>query len=157
MSDHTIMVIWVIKTFFVQFFCVLLPSLLNIFCFCYVHTISVFYCAHLCIKIPFASLIFLKRFLVFPILLFSSISFHLSPRKSFLSLLALLCNSALRWVSLFFSPLLLLLFFSQLFVRPPQAAIFSFCISFSWWWFFHCLLYKCYGLPSIVLQALYHI
>ena len=27
-----------------------------------------------------------------------------------------------------------LLFFSQLFVRPPQTAIFLFCISFSWGW-----------------------
>ena len=108
-------------------------------------------------NVPLLSLIFLKRSLVFPILLFPCISLHWSLRKAFLSLLALLCNSALRWVSLFLSPLLLLLFFSQLFVRPPQAAIFSFCISFSWWWFFHCLLYKCYGLPSIVLQALYHI
>ena len=32
--------------------------------------------------------------------------------------------------SFFFSPL----FFSQLFVRPPQTAIFLFCISFSWGW-----------------------
>ena len=34
---------------FVQFFCVFLP-LLNIFFFCYVHTISVLYWTHLCIK-----------------------------------------------------------------------------------------------------------
>ena len=33
-SDHTIMIIWVMKIFFVQFFCVFLPPLLNIFCFC---------------------------------------------------------------------------------------------------------------------------
>src|SRR5574337_741188 len=43
------MIIWVVKIFFVQF-CVFLPSLLNIFCFCYVHTISVLYQAHLCMK-----------------------------------------------------------------------------------------------------------
>ena len=30
---------------------------------------------------------------------------------------------------------LLLLFFSQLFVRPPQIIILPFCISFSWGWF----------------------
>ena len=36
-------IIWVVKTFFVQFFCVFLPPLLNIFCFCQVHTISVLY------------------------------------------------------------------------------------------------------------------
>ena len=32
--NHTIMVIWVMKIFFVQFFCIFLPPLLNIFCFC---------------------------------------------------------------------------------------------------------------------------
>ena len=31
-------------------FCVFLPPLLNIFCFCSVHTISVLYWAHLCMK-----------------------------------------------------------------------------------------------------------
>src|SRR5574341_678648 len=36
--------------FFVQFFCVFLPPLLNIFCFCQVHTISVLYQAHICMK-----------------------------------------------------------------------------------------------------------
>ena len=51
------------------------------------------------------SLIFLKRSLVFPILLFSSISLHWSLRKAFLSLLAILWNSAFKWVYLSFSPL----------------------------------------------------
>ena len=40
-----------------------------------------------------------------PILLFSSISLHWSPRKAFLSLLAILWNSAFKWVYLSFSPL----------------------------------------------------
>ena len=39
---------------------------------------------------PLISLIFLKRSLAFPIVLFSSISLQWSPRKSFLSLLAIL-------------------------------------------------------------------
>src|SRR5574337_983565 len=38
------------KIFFVQFFCVFLPPLLSIFCFCQVRTISVLYRAHLCMK-----------------------------------------------------------------------------------------------------------
>ena len=42
MSDHTILVILVVKTFFIQFFCVLLPILK--ICFCQVHTVSVHYC-----------------------------------------------------------------------------------------------------------------
>ena len=49
--------------------------------------------------------IFLTGSLVFPILLFSSISLHWSLRMSFLSLLAILWNSAFTWVYLSFSPL----------------------------------------------------
>src|SRR5574337_658743 len=49
------------KIFFVQFFCVLLPSLLNIFCFCWVHTISVLYQAHLCMKCSFGISDFLEE------------------------------------------------------------------------------------------------
>ena len=56
-------------------------------------------------NIPLLSLIFLKRSLVFPILLFSSTSLHGSLRKAFLSLLAILWNSVFKWVYLSFSPL----------------------------------------------------
>ena len=52
------------------------------------------------------SLIFLNRSLVFPILLLSSISLHWSLRKALLSFLAILWNSAFKWVYLSFSPLL---------------------------------------------------
>jgi len=55
-------------------------------------------------NVPFVSLIFFKRYLVFPILLFSSISLHWSLRKAFLSLLAIPWNSAFKWVYLSFSP-----------------------------------------------------
>ena len=54
-------------------------------------------------NVPLVSLIFLKRSLVFPILLFSSISLHWSLKKAFLSLLAILWNSAFRCLSLPFS------------------------------------------------------
>ena len=57
-------------------------------------------------KVPLVSLIFLKRSLVFHILLFSSISLHWSLRKAFLSLPAILWNSAFKWQYLSFSPLL---------------------------------------------------
>ena len=50
---------------------------------------------------------FLEEILVFPSLLFSSISLHWSLRKAFLPLLAILWNSAFRWEYLSFSPLLL--------------------------------------------------
>ena len=48
----------------------------------------------------------MNRSLVFLILLFSSISLHRSLKKAFLSLLAILWNSAFKWVYLSFSPLL---------------------------------------------------
>ena len=56
-------------------------------------------------NVPLVSLIFLKWSLVLPILLFSSISLHWSLRKAFLSLLAILWNSAFKWVYFSFSPL----------------------------------------------------
>ena len=58
-------------------------------------------------NVPLVFLIFLKRSLVFPILLFSSISLHWSLRKAVLSPLAILWNSAFKWVYLSLSPLLL--------------------------------------------------
>ena len=57
-------------------------------------------------NVPLVSLISLKRSPVLHILLFSSISFHWSLRKAFLSLLAILWNYAFKWVYLSFSPLL---------------------------------------------------
>ena len=57
-------------------------------------------------NVPLVSLIFLSRSLVFPILLFSSISLHWSLRKAFFSLLAILWISAFRFLYLSFSPLL---------------------------------------------------
>ena len=54
-------------------------------------------------NIPLVSLIFLKRSLVFLVLLFSSIYLQWSLRKTFLSLLAVPSNSAFRWVYLSFS------------------------------------------------------
>ena len=64
------------------------------------------------LNIPLVSLIFLKRSLVFLILLFYSISLHWLLRKALLSLPAILWNYAFRWVYLSFSalPLASLLF-----------------------------------------------
>ena len=55
-------------------------------------------------NVPLVSLIFLKRSLVFPIPLFPSVSLCWSLRKAFLSLLAILWNSAFWWIYLSFSP-----------------------------------------------------
>ena len=68
---------------------------------------------------PLVSLIFLRRSLVFPNLLFSSISLRWSLRKAFLSLLAILWNSAFKWICLPFSPLL---FISLLFTAICKAS-----------------------------------
>ena len=57
-------------------------------------------------NVPLVSLIFLKRSLVFPILLFFSIYLDWSLRKVFLSLLPILWISGFRWIYLSFSPLL---------------------------------------------------
>ena len=70
-------------------------------------------------NVPLVSLIFLKRSLVFPIVLFSSISLHWLLKKPFLSLLASLWNSAFKWIYLSFSPLL---FASLLFTAICKAS-----------------------------------
>ena len=57
------------------------------------------------LNVPLVSLIFLKRSVVFHILLFSSISLHWSLREAFLSLLAFVWKSVFKWVYLSFSPL----------------------------------------------------
>ena len=56
-------------------------------------------------NVPLASPIFLTRSLVFPIQLFPSVSLHCSLKKPFLSLLAVLWNSAFSWIYLSLSPL----------------------------------------------------
>ena len=103
----------------------MLPPRLNVFCFLYFHTISVRYCAQFEWNVPLLSLIFLKRSLVFPILLFFSTYCIVHVRKLFFFLLAILWNSAFSWVYLSLSLSLLLLFFFQLFLRSFQQ---SFCL-----------------------------
>ena len=92
-------------------------------------------------NVPLVSLIFLTGSLVFPILLFPSIFciVHLGR----LSCLSLLFFGTLISNGYIFPFLLciLLLFFSQLFVRPPQTTILPSCISFSQNGFGHHLLY----------------
>ena len=82
-SDHTIVIIWVMKIFFAQFFCIFLSPLLNIFCFSRSIPFLSFIDPIFAWNVSLVSLIFLKRSLVFPSLLFSSISLHWSPRKAF--------------------------------------------------------------------------
>ena len=92
--------------------------------------------------VPLIAPIFLKRSIVFLTLLFSSIYLHCSFKEAFLSLLAILWNSAFSWIYLSLSPLLLLFFFSQLFVRPPQTSTLPSGISFLGMVSVHHLLYN---------------
>ena len=108
-------------------------------------------------NIPLVSLIFLRRSLVFPILLFSSISLHWSLRKAFLSLLVILWNSAFRCVYLSFSPLPFASFLFSAICQAPQITILLFCISFSWRWFWSLPPVQCYEPPNIFFQACYQI
>ena len=83
--------------------------------------------------VPLISPIFLRRSLVFPILSFSSISLHCLFKKFFLSLLAILWNSAFFWIYLSLSPLpFISLFFSTLY-NSSSDNHFAFLISFSFW------------------------
>ena len=149
MSDHTIVVIWIMKIFLYSF------SLYSCQCFLisFVSVRSIpflsFIVPILAWNIPLVSLIFLKRFLVFLSVLFSSVSLHWSLRKAFLSLLRTLHSNG------YIFPFLLclyLLFFSQIFLRSPQTTILPFCLSFSWGWSWSLLLVQCHEPLSIALQ-----
>ena len=69
---------------------------------------------------PLISPTFLKRSLVFRLLLFSSSSIHCSLKKAFLSLLFILWKSALFGCTFLFLPCFLLLFLLQLFFSWVQ-------------------------------------
>ena len=74
-------------------------------------------------------------------------------RLSYLSLLffGTLCSGG---YILLFLLCLLLLSFSQLFVRPPQTTILPFCISFSWGWSWSLPLVQCHKpLPIALCRA----
>ena len=94
-----------------------------------------------------------KRTLVFPILLFSSVSLHCSFKKAFLSLLAILCNSMFSWVYFPLSPLPLVLFFTRLFVKASSDNHFVLDF-FPLRWFWSLPPVQCYEPQSIVLQVL---
>ena len=100
-------------------------------------------------------LILLKRSLVFPILLF--LLFLCTDPWGRLSYLFLLFLWTLHSNGYIF-PILLclsLLFFSQLYVRPPQTTILPFCISFSWGCSWSLLPVQFQEPLSIILQAFF--
>ena len=105
-------------------------------------------CIHQGHNVPLVSLIFLKRSLFFPIPLFSSISWHWSLRKAFLSLLAILWDCVFKWVYLSFSPLL---FASHLFTAICKVSSDSHFAFFAFLFLEDgldpCLLYSVTNLP----------
>ena len=112
------------------------------------------------------SLIFLKRSLVFPSLLFSPmyicvyIYIFCIDHLGRLSYLSLLFFGTLHSNECIFPFLLCLslLFFSQLFVRPPQTTILPFCICFLGDDFVHCSLHNFMSLlPQFFRHSVYQI
>ena len=102
-------------------------------------------------NVPWVSLIFLKRSLVFFISLFPLfLSNDGWGRLSYLSLLFFETLHSNGYNFPFFL-CLSLPFFSQLFVRPPQTTILPFCISFSSGSSWSLPPVQCHKPPSIVL------
>ena len=107
--------------------------------------LCVFYGANPCMKCSLVPPIFLKRSVVFPILLSSSTSLHCSLKKTFSSLLF---SETLHSVGCIFPflPCLSLLFFAWLVVKPPQTTTLPSCI-FLWDGFCDHLCYNVTNLP----------
>ena len=129
-TDLTIIVSQMIKIFFVQFFWAFLLVLLNLFYFHQVHTVSILYCAHLCMKYSVGisnlleevsslshSIVFLYFFAFF-----TQEDFLISPCYS----LKLLSDGYMLTFLLYLSILFLAI------CRASQTTILPFCISFSW-------------------------
>ena len=93
-------------------------------------------------NVPLLFPTFLKRSLVLPFLLFSSIYFLVSLQKAFC--LCLLCSGTPHLVGCTIPVLLCfsLLAFPQLFGKPPQPTTLPSCISFSLEWFCSLSLYN---------------
>ena len=122
-----------------------------------IHTISVLYCAHFCMKCSLGISHFLEEI--------SSLShsivflYFFALIRGRLSFLFLLFFGSLHSDAYIFPFLLclLLLFSSQLFVRPPQTTILPFCISFSWGWSWSLSPVQCHEPLSVLIQELYQI
>ena len=107
-------------------------------------------------NIPLISPVFLKRSLVFPYLLFSSISLHCSLKNAILSLLAILWNSTFSWIYLSLSPWLFTSFLSSAICKASSDNHFAFLhFFFPLGWFCSLPPVQCYKPLSIVLQVLY--
>ena len=114
----------------------------------------VLYCAHPYMKHPLDAANFLDEISGFPFYCFPLFCCMVHLRRpSFLSLPFSGTLHSVRYIFPFL-PYFSLLFFPQLFVRPPQTTTLPSCISFSWGCLWSPPPIQCYELPSIVLQAL---
>ena len=119
-----------------------------------VHTISVLYWAHLCIQCFLGIFKFLEEISGLSHSIVFLYFFALIAEEGFL---IFPCYSLELCIQMGSFPFLLcfwLLFFSQLFVRPPQTAILPFYISFSWGWSWSLSPVQCHEPLSIVHQVL---
>ena len=147
MANYTIVVIWFIKIFFIQF--------------SFVYSFHLFFISSASTRsLPFLSFIlpifwwnsplmfpiFLKRSLVFPLLLFSSIIKHCSLKKVFLSYLAIFWNSAFNWM---YSPFLFAYLHSSAICKALSENHFAFLLFF----FFGMILFTTY---CTILQTSVH-
>ena len=154
MSDHTVVIIWVVNIFFLYRSSVyschlfLIPS-------ASVRSITfLFFIGPVCLKCSLGISNFLEDISSFPFYCFPL--FLCTDCWGKLSYLSLLFFGTLHSNRYIFSFLLCfsLPFFSQLFVRPPQTAILLFCITFSWGWSWSLSPVQCHKSLSIVHQAL---
>ena len=154
MSDHTIVVIWVIKTFlnslpvyYYHFF------LISSACVRSLQFLS-FIVPILTWNIPLTYPVLLKKSLVIPILLFSSIYLHCPFKNTVLSLLTILQNSALGCVYLSLSHLPFASHLSSAIWRVSLDNHFAFLHFFLFGMVWSLLPVQYYKFPYIVLQTL---
>ena len=127
-ADHAVVAIW-----FIWIFCTVLPCILSISSWSLQHLLSLYHlCPLLCLgqNLPSISPIFLKRSLVFPLLLFSSSFIHWPLKMGFLSLSAVLGKSASSWIYLSFSPLLFVSFLSLTICKSSSHSQFALLLLF---------------------------
>ena len=100
-------------------------------------------------NVPLMFPVFLKRSLVFPLLLFSSVIEHCSLKKTFLSLLAIYWNSAFNWMYISLSPLLLTSLHFFIIHKAYSKNHFAFLL----WFFFGMVLFTT---SCTILQTFVH-
>ena len=151
MSNHTRMVIRVIKTFLdssvysCHLFLISSTSVRFLLFLSYTASISAW-------NVPLISPVFLKRSLVFPILSFFPYFFALFIEEGLISLLFSGTLHSVGYIFLFFLTFASLL--SSAICKVSSVTTLPSCISFSLEWFWSLPPVQCYKPLSIVIQAL---